>query len=59
MKIAGQFARYVAVALLSAASDWVVFAALFTAFGSAIMAQAISRIAGAVGSFGINKYWSI
>lgn len=58
MKIASQFAKYVSVALLSAASDWVVFAALFAAFASPIMAQAISRIVGAIVSFGINKYWS-
>ena len=58
MRTAAQFAKYVAVALLSAASDWVVFAALFAAFGSPIMAQAISRIVGAIVSFGINKYWS-
>ena len=58
MRTAAQFAKYVAVALLSAASDWVVFAALFAAFGLPIMAQAISRIVGAIVSFGINKYWS-
>ena len=58
MRTAAQFAKYVAVALLSAASDWVVFAALFAAFGLPIMAQAISRIFGAIVSFGINKYWS-
>ena len=32
MNIATQFAKYVTVALLSAASDWVVFATLFAAF---------------------------
>ena len=58
MRTAAQFAKYVAVALLSAASDWVVFATLLFTFGSPIMAQAISRIAGAVVSFGVNKYWS-
>ena len=58
MRTAAQFAKYVAVALLSAASDWVVFAALFAAFGLPIMAQAISRVVGAIVSFGINKYWS-
>jgi putative flippase GtrA len=58
VRTAAQFAKYVTVALLSAASDWVVFAALFAAFGSPIMAQAISRIVGAIVSFGINKYWS-
>jgi putative flippase GtrA len=48
----------VTVALLSAASDWAVFAALFAVFAAPIMAQAISRIVGAVVSFAINKYWS-
>jgi putative flippase GtrA len=56
--IAIQFLRYVAVAGLSAASDWAAFAALFAAFGSPIMAQGTSRIVGGVVSFGINKYWS-
>ena len=58
MNIATQFAKYVTVALLSAASDWVVFATLFAAFGWTIMAQATSRIVGGLVSFGINKYWS-
>lgn len=58
MNIATQFAKYVAVALLSAASDWMVFATLFAAFGWTIMAQATSRIVGGLISFGINKYWS-
>jgi putative flippase GtrA len=58
VRTATQFAKYVAVAMLSAASDWVVFAALFAAFGSPITAQAISRIAGAMVSFSVNKYWS-
>jgi putative flippase GtrA len=58
VNIATQFAKYVTVALLSAASDWVVFATLFAAFGWAIMAQATSRIVGGLVSFGINKYWS-
>jgi putative flippase GtrA len=58
VKIATQFAKYVTVALLSAASDWVVFATLFAAFGWTIMAQATSRIVGGLVSFGINKYWS-
>jgi putative flippase GtrA len=58
MNAATQFVRYVAVAALSAASDWVVFAALFAASGAPIPAQATSRIAGALVSFGVNKYWS-
>jgi putative flippase GtrA len=58
VKLAIQFVKYVSVALLSAASDWVVFAALFIAFGAPIPAQATSRIAGAIVSFAINKYWS-
>ena len=58
MRTAAQFAKYVAVALLSAASDWVVFATLFAALSLPIAAQAISRIVGAIVSFGINKYWS-
>jgi putative flippase GtrA len=56
--IAAQFLKYVFVAALSAASDWLVFAALFTAFSSPILAQATSRIFGAAVSFGVNKYWS-
>ena len=32
MNIATQFAKYMTVALLSAASDWLVFTTLFTAF---------------------------
>jgi putative flippase GtrA len=56
--IVTQFVKYVFVAALSAASDWVVFAALFAAFGSALAAQATSRIVGAIVSFGVNKYWS-
>jgi putative flippase GtrA len=56
--IATQFVKYVIVAALSAASDWMVFAALFAMFGSALAAQATSRIVGAVVSFGVNKYWS-
>jgi putative flippase GtrA len=58
VKIATQFVKYVTVAVLSAISDWVVFAALFAAFGSPLAAQATSRIAGAIVSFGVNKYWS-
>jgi putative flippase GtrA len=58
VKIATQFAKYVTVALLSAASDWVVFATLLAAFGWTIQAQAISRIVGGLVSFGTNKYWS-
>jgi len=57
VKIATQFVKYVTVAVLSAISDWVVFAVLFAAFGSPLAAQATSRIAGAIVSFG-NKYWS-
>jgi putative flippase GtrA len=48
VNIASQFAKYVIVALLSAASD----------FGWTIMAQATSRIVGGLVSFSINKYWS-
>jgi putative flippase GtrA len=58
VNIATQFAKYVTVALLSAASDWAVFATLFAAFGWTILAQATSRIVGGLVSFGINKYWS-
>jgi putative flippase GtrA len=58
VRIATQFVKYVLVAALSAASDWVVFAALFATFGSALAAQATSRIFGAMVSFGVNKYWS-
>jgi putative flippase GtrA len=58
VNIATQFAKYVTVALLSAASDWAVFAALFTAFGWTLLAQATSRIVGGLVSFGTNKYWS-
>jgi putative flippase GtrA len=58
VKLAVQFVKYVSVALLSAASDWVVFTALLIAFGAPIPAQATSRIAGAIVSFTINKYWS-
>jgi putative flippase GtrA len=58
VNIATQFAKYLTVALLSAASDWVVFATLFAAFGWTIMAQATSRIMGGLVSFGVNKYWS-
>jgi putative flippase GtrA len=58
VKITAQFAKYVTVAMLSAASDWVIFATLFAAFGWAIMAQAMSRIVGGLVSFGVNKYWS-
>jgi putative flippase GtrA len=58
VKIATQFAKYVTVALLSAASDWAVFATLFAAFGWTVQAQAISRVVGGLVSFGTNKYWS-
>jgi len=58
VNIATQFVKYVTVAVLSAASDWVVFAILFAAFGWTIQAQAISRIVGGLVSFGTNKYWS-
>ena len=58
MNIATQFAKYMTVALLSAASDWLVFATLFTAFGWTLLAQATSRIVGGLVSFGTNKYWS-
>jgi putative flippase GtrA len=58
VNIATQFAKYVTVALLSAASDWIVFATVLTAFGWTIMAQGTSRIVGGLVSFGINKYWS-
>jgi len=58
VNIATQFVKYVTVAVLSAASDWAVFATLFAAFGWTIQAQAISRIVGGLVSFGTNKYWS-
>jgi putative flippase GtrA len=58
VNIATQFAKYVTVALLSAAADWLVFATLFTAFGWTLLAQATSRIVGGLVSFGTNKYWS-
>ena len=58
MNIATQFVKYVTVAVLSAASDWAVFATLFAAFGWKIQAQAISRLVGGLVSFGTNKYWS-
>ena len=58
MNIASQFVKYATVALLSAASDWVVFTALFAAFGWPIIAQGTSRIVGGVVSFAVNKYWS-
>ncbi len=58
MKLTTQFVKYVTVAVLSAISDWAIFAALFAAFGSPLLAQATSRIGGAVVSFGVNKYWS-
>ena len=58
MNIATQFVKYMTVAVLSASSDWAVFATLFAAFGWTIQAQAISRIVGGLVSFGTNKYWS-
>jgi putative flippase GtrA len=58
VKIATQFAKYVTVAVLSAAADWAVFTSLFAAFGWTIQAQAISRVVGGLVSFGSNKYWS-
>ena len=58
MNITTQFMKYATVALLSAASDWVVFTALFAAFGWPVMAQGTSRIVGGVVSFAVNKYWS-
>jgi putative flippase GtrA len=58
VRIAVQFMKYVTVALISAASDWIVFAGLFALFGRPIAAQATSRIVGGVVSFAINKYWS-
>ena len=58
MNITIQFSKYVTVALLSAASDWLVFSTLLAIFGWVIMAQATSRIVGGLVSFGINKYWS-
>jgi putative flippase GtrA len=56
--IATQFVKYAAVAMLSAGSDWVVFTAVFTAFGWPILAQATSRVVGGAVSFAANKYWS-
>jgi putative flippase GtrA len=58
VNIATQFVKYATVAVLSAASDWAVFATLFAAFGWTIQAQAISRVVGGLVSFGTNKYWS-
>ena len=58
MNITIQFSKYVTVALLSAASDWLVFSTLLAIFGWVIMAQATSRIVGGLVSFGMNKYWS-
>jgi putative flippase GtrA len=58
VNITTQFMKYVTVAVLSAASDWAVFATLFATFGWTIQAQAISRIVGGLVSFGTNKYWS-
>jgi putative flippase GtrA len=58
VNIATQFLKYVTVAMLSAASDWAVFAGLLAASGLPIMAQGTSRIVGGFVSFGINKYWS-
>ena len=58
MKIAFQLLKYMIVAALSAASDWVVFVLLFAAFDWPLLAQATSRIVGGVISFCVNKYWS-
>jgi putative flippase GtrA len=58
VNITSQFTKYVTVAMLSAASDWVVFAGLLAASSLPIIAQGTSRIVGGLVSFGVNKYWS-
>ena len=59
MNLLRKFAKYGTVALGSAVTDWIVFTALvIPGLTSPLIGQMISRIAGGVFSFSVNKFWS-
>jgi putative flippase GtrA len=58
VKLTAQFIKYVTVAVLSAASDWVVFIAVMAWLGQPLPAYGTARVVGAVVSFFVNKHWS-
>lgn len=53
-----RFVKYGGVAAGSAAADWIVFVALHALGLNYLVGQVISRIAGGVFSFLMNRYWS-
>jgi putative flippase GtrA len=58
-KLVREFSSYSSVALVSAASDWIVFVVLFELLGSNVLvAQGIARVMGGVVSFATNRTWS-
>ena len=58
MKVTVQFLKYVTVAALSAASDWLVFIVIMATVGRPLPAYGSARIVGAIVSFFVNKHWS-
>lgn len=51
MNLSVQFVKYVVVAGVSAASDWLVFITMMMLFGQPIVAYGTARIIGAIVSF--------
>lgn len=58
MSVVHQVPRYIGVAGLSAASDWVVFLGLTWAGVGPLPAQSVSRVLGGLVSFVANKVWT-
>jgi putative flippase GtrA len=58
VKLTVQFTKYVTVAGLSAAVDWLVFIGVMAMFGRPLAAYGTARIFGALVSFFLNKHWS-
>jgi putative flippase GtrA len=58
VKFTVQFMKYVIVAALSAASDWLVFILIMAIIGRPLPAYGSARIVGAIVSFFVNKHWS-
>lgn len=53
-----KFSKYGGVAAGSAATDWIVFVALHSLGLNYLIVQLISRVAGGVFSFTMNRFWS-
>lgn len=59
MKIVLRLGKYVSVAMLSAASDWLVFSVLVSALGAPHLTSLMAaRVVGGVVSFLSNRHWT-